>query len=447
VSFVELCRKFIAIDTSPQAGTLEAGLWLSQQAKQYGLEVDLQEESFNGQLQSNVFVRTQQPQKEEFILQSHFDTGNPGSHSLWTETLLNPFHATIKEGKLYGLGAAEAKIDLLCKLEALRSFSGRTDWKVAPVVVGTSGEELGMQGMLRALRRNKFSAKYALVGEPSEHKLIYAGKGYATLEFYIPFSEEERHYRIDHDLKESVSTQSKMFRGKATHSSEAHSADNAINKAFDYLLQIPESVVLMEIEGGTNHNIVPHNCLLELDLYGGVKDPMVKKLRAVYMLLQQMGSDFLITKDPDFSPGYPTMNLGLVKAHEDHVHLTVSVRIPPVVKEGQYEAWLLKLQEGAILVGGQCRVGDYKRPYRTDLNSDFVKTCSEALSLTGMPETFIAQPTCTEMSLLSRRGIVCLGFGAGSRKNLSSIAEANVSIEELNKSIRFYRNVIEGICL
>lgn len=447
MSFIDLCRELIAIDSSPQAGSREAALWLQRLAQGYGLMVDLQEENFSGQEQANVFIRTGSAQAEEFLLQGHLDTVNPGPHSSWVETRMNPFHGTIKEGKLFGLGACEAKIDLLCKTEALRSFAGRSDWKVAPVIAATCGEEIGMFGMLKAIRKNKFSAKYALVGEPSGHHLIYAGKGYAVLEFFIPFSKEERAYRVDHDLKESVSTQSKLFRGASTHSSAvSDTSGNAINKAFEYLLQLPESVVLMDIEGGTNHNTVANNVVLEIDLQGGVRDPMVKKLRHLFLLLQQVGSEFLIYQDPDFNPGSATMNLGIIKSHEDHVHLTVGFRLPPKVGEEQMQGWFEQIKAGMINVGAECRVGDYKRPYRTDLQSDFVKTCEEALSSIGMPSKFVTQPTCTEMSLLSRKGIQCLGFGAGQR-HASNISESFVALADLEKSIEFYKAIIERVCL
>jgi succinyl-diaminopimelate desuccinylase len=447
VSFVELCRQFIAIDTSPQAGTREGGIWLRNLALSYGLDVDLQEESFAGEHQANIFIRSGPAKTEEFLLQSHYDTANPGSPSLWTENMMNPFNGIIKEGKLFGLGACEGKIDLLCKLEALRSFRSDRQWKVSPVVAGTFGEQIGMQGMLRAIRKNKFNAKFGLVGEPSGQKLIFAGKGYATLEFHIPFSNEEREYRIDHNLKESVSTQSKFFKGLATHSSTGHYVENAINKAFEYLLQLPESVVLMEIEGGTNHNTVANNVVLELDLYGGIQDPMVKKLRKFYMLLQQIGSEFLVIHDAEFSPGHPTMNLGLIKSHEDHIHLTVACRFPPLVREEQIQGWLEKIQKGTTLVGGQCRVSDYKRPYRTDLNSHFVNVCKEALLSIDMADTIITLPSCTEMSILERKGVVCLGFGAGLRTDHASFSNQYVQLDELEKSIRFYRTIIERICL
>ncbi len=447
MSLIELCRQFVAIDTSPQAGTREAALWLKELCIAQGLNVDLQEENFFGQEQANIFIRVGQRESEEFLLLSHYDTPNPGLPSLWTENMMNPYNAIIKNGRLYGLGACDAKLDLLCKLSAMSSFQGVTNWKLPPVLAGTFGEEIGMQGMLRAIRKNKFSAKYALVGEPSGQNLIYAGKGYAVLDFYISFSEEEKNYRRDHNIKESVSTQSKFFKGKATHSAESNGAENAINKSLEYLLQIPENVVLMDIEGGTNHNTVASNVFLELDFYGGVQDPMAKKLRQIYMLLQQVSSEFLIMQDSDFSPGTPTMNLGLIQSHEDHVHLTVGCRFPPVVKEEHYQAWLSRLQEGTTLVGGQCRVSDYKRPYRTDLQSDFVKTCMDVLSSLGMSANCITQPTCTEMSLLTRKGVTCLGFGAGQRKESQSVSNEFVNICDLEKSIEFYRAIIERVCL
>lgn len=454
MSFVDLCRQFIGIDTSPETGTLEAGLWLQKLALSYGMSVDLQEENFNGLEQANVFIRrnhqSHQGDKasaEEFLLLSHFDTADPGSPSLWTENLLNPFHAIIKEDKLFGLGACEAKIDLLCKLEALKTFNPNQKWKVEPVVAGTFGEETGMQGLLRAMRKNKFSARIALVGEPSGQQLIYAGNGYALLDFYIPFSKEEKAYRIDHNLKESVSTQSKFFKGKATHSSESVGAENAINKALEYLIQMPEGVVVMEIEGGSNHNLVASHATLEIDVCSGVADPMVKKLRFIYGLMQEIGSDFLINQDPEFTPGHPTMNVGLIKSHEDHVHITVACRFPPIVQESDYLSWLERVQIATTKVGGECRVSDYKRPYRTDLNSSFVKTCLDVLSSIDEGARCVALPVCTEMTLLERKGIVSLGFGAGTRKDSPSFSNQFVNLKDLDKSIEFYRAIIERVCL
>lgn len=447
MSLIERCRQFIGIDTSPEAGTLEGGLWLKALGQELGFSVDFQEELFHDRRQANVFFRLQERTNSEFLLQSHFDTINPGPSFLWRETMLNPFQAVMKEGRLYGLGACEPKIDLLCKMEALFQMKDRGPWKKTPVVGAIYGGEIGMHGLLRAIRKNKFSPSMALVGEPSSGQLIYAGKGYAVLEMEIPFSGPEQKYRRDHDLQESVRTQSKIFKGTPAHSSAPANHENAINKALEYLWQIPEGVVLMEIDGGVNHNTIADNVVLEFDLAGGVKDTMVSKLKFIYRSFQRLQSEFLTQRDVDFQTPHPTLNLGLISTCEDHVRLIFSVRLPPSVTEDQSEQWFKTLQEDSTFVGGQCRMLDYKRAYRTDLESDFVKICEGVLSSSGGPSSKVAHPACTEMALLSRRGVECLGFGAGTRKENLSAASDSISFKEINWSVDFYRSLIEKVCL
>lgn len=64
-----------------------------------------------------------------------------------------------------------------------------------PVLVGTFGEETGMQGALKLIRKNKINAKYALIGDPTDSNIVSAAKGYATVEMRIPFSAEEMTYK------------------------------------------------------------------------------------------------------------------------------------------------------------------------------------------------------------------------------------------------------------
>lgn len=448
MNFIETCRKMISFDTTPQCGTLDLVQWLAEICRQRGLVVEIHEEVSNDQSQANIIVRpTAQRPGVEFLLQTHLDTPDPGHFGLWTETGNNPFDAHIIENKIYGLGAADTKLDFLCKLEALSAFSKDTDWRLPPVLVGTFGEETGMNGALKLIRKNKFSAKMALIGEPSDMRLITAGAGLAAVEIQIPYSEEEKNYRYDHNLRESTSSQCRIFHGKSAHSSTPHLGESAIKKMLDYLLQLPESIVVMEMEGGVNFNTVPANAVLEVDPISGFSQPMTRKLATVYRALKDMEVKFLSYQDRDFTPSHPTLNIGLIKTYDDHILLSGSCRIPPIVTNDIYESWMKSLKEKCESVGAHFRITDYKRSYRTDQNSMLVRGCLSEMQEMGLSTQTTTQSSTNEAALWSRVGIDCISFGPGKREGNIHTPKEHVAVDDLKKSIEFYRRIIERFCI
>lgn len=121
LDFIQACRKLISFDSSPLQSTVEVVNYIAQLATEHGLCVEIQTEIQNGIEQSNILIRCQpfQPGDQEFLLQTHLDTVDPGSFSMWKKNSFNPFDAVISDGKIYGLGAAEVKLDFLCKLQVL----------------------------------------------------------------------------------------------------------------------------------------------------------------------------------------------------------------------------------------------------------------------------------------------------------------------------------------
>ncbi|RYZ61405.1 MAG: M20 family peptidase, partial [Proteobacteria bacterium] len=344
--------------------------YAAELCRQRGLHVELQQD-FVGDVENiNVIARpvSERPSME-LLLQTHLDTVEPGPFALWTQTECNPFDATIVDGKIYGLGTADVKLDYLCKLEALTSFAADTKWKLPPVLVGTYGEESGMQGALRLIRKNKISAKMALIGEPSDLRLIGGAKGFASVEIRVPFTAEEIAYRQEHNLRESTSTQSKLFIGKAAHSSMPHLGESAVTKMLEYLEQMPDSVTLMEIDGGVNYNSVPSHALLEIDVVSNTTKPIVAKILQINVAVKSLDKEFQHYADKDFFPSQPTLNIGLIRTFEDHVLIAGSCRIPPSITNETYESWMSKLRVVCEGMGAQFRVTDYKKPFRTNDNS------------------------------------------------------------------------------
>ena len=448
MNFIEACRQLIAIDSTPSHGNRELARWAAAFCRQRGLHVEEQEEIVGDLEQVNIIARPigERP-PAEFLLQTHLDTVDPGPFSLWTLTGSNPFDAHIIDGKIYGLGAADVKLDFLCKLEAISSFGKDRAWRLPPVLVGTFGEESGMQGALKLIRKNKIAAKMALIGEPSDLQLINAAKGFASVEVRIPFSDEEIAYRNEHNLRESTTTQSKLFRGKAAHSSMPHLGDSAVVKMMEYLQMLPDSVNIMEIDGGINFNTVPSHAFLEIDMVSTVKNPISQKIGNIYRALKEMELEFLSYKDQDFFPSTPTLNIGVIRTNENDVQISGSCRLPPVITHEIYEGWMDKLRKVCEANDAIFTVNDYKKPFRTEVNSILVKGCLDELRDLGLNDKPITQASTNESSIFSRIGVECVCFGPGKREGNVHTPTEHVAIADLEKAVEFYKKVIERFCL
>jgi acetylornithine deacetylase/succinyl-diaminopimelate desuccinylase-like protein len=262
--------------------------YLAEVGKDLGFRADIQVESLGGVEQANLLLFPRGgPPRDKLMLQTHLDTVDPGIYSMWTKTAANPFNASIYNRELFGLGSADTKLDFLCKMFATGELCGR-DLKRSFVLVGTYGAQSAMAGAIRLIRKRRVAVKYALVGEPTGLRLMGSGQGLAVVEVRVPFSAEERKYRLDHDTFESSSSQSKIFSGKAAHSTVPHLGESAIIKMFQFLENLPEGIAIMELDGGLNYNSIPANAYLEFDLVGGLRNSVVNKIMKIWTVVKEL---------------------------------------------------------------------------------------------------------------------------------------------------------------
>lgn len=449
MNFVEICRKLIAIDSSPASSTVEVADYLASLAKELGLFPEVIYEVQNGITQANIIVRLQEfrPGDAEFLLQAHLDTVDPGPFSLWTKNDFNPYDAVIDDGQIYGLGAAEVKLDFLCKLRALSQFKQRELKALKPVLIGTYGEETGMQGALRLIRKNKINAKYALIGEASDLNIIHAAKGFAVVEVRIPISEAEQQFKISRQISESNSTQTKLFSGQSAHSSTPHLGDNAVQKLLDFLVKQPDNTVIIEADGGTRFNMIPNQAMIETDTSTHLSDHSAIQLKKIYRALQEVESDMRKFIDPEFQPNHSTVSLGIIRSTEDSILLGGSCRILPNITQEQYENWMRKIQTVCEECGAQFRVTDYKKPFRTNQNSVLIKSAQSILNKMNIDSTCKTLASTNEASLFSRLNIECICIGAGGREGNVHTPQEHVRIEDLSRATEFYEQMIERFCV
>lgn len=448
MDFIEAARKLIEIDSTPDTGSRDVAQFAADLCRKAGLHVELQEETHNGIEQANVIARPLPGRPEgEFLLQTHLDTCDPGNYGFWTKTGANPFNASIYLDTIYGLGCASAKLDFLCKLRAVSELKPQSGWKLPYVLVGTFGEELGMPGAIKLIRKKLINAKMALIGEPTELSLVAAGKGFAGVEIEIPFSSEEKEFRVQHDHGDGATSQSRVFIGKAAHSSVPQMGESAISKMLEYLSKLPEGLAVMEIEGGISYNTVPAHAVLEIDMVGELRDSIASKISRIASAINEVEKRFKGLADPDFDPPEPSLNVGMIRTYEDFVKLSGCCRLPPSVTDDVYNDWMAILRRACEDVGAVFRVTDYKQPFRTKQDESLIKICQDELAKLGRPTRCAAQSVATEANVFHRFGITSVVIGPGQGVGNSHAPNERVKIDELHEAVRFYKGVLERVCL
>ncbi len=448
MSFLENCRKLVGLDSTPSHGNLAAAEFAGALCAEAGLHVEMQRETSSGVDQCNVIARPRDTTPDrEFLLQTHLDTVDAGHFSHWTKTQANPFNASIYNDVIYGLGTADVKLDFLCKLEAVKPLLGK-ELKLPFVLVGTfGGAESGMAGAVKLIRKKKIRPVMALIGEPSQMRLVNGGTGLAVVEITIPFSQEEIEYRRDHDLNESTSTQSRIFTGKAAHSSDPGAGQNAIMIMLEYLTQLPEGIAVMDLDGGHNNNSVPAHAILEIDTVAGFKNPILPKIARIYQSLLQLQEEMRGFSESGFSPSYPTMNIGRVRSDEDGVILSGSCRLPPSVTDAIYEGWMSKLATTVQEVGATFRVKDYKRGFTAEPQTEFVLGTQNVLREMGLNPELQKLAQTTEANVFHRMGAECLVWGPGQSVGNSHAPNECINIADLRQAAEFYSRLLERFCL
>jgi acetylornithine deacetylase/succinyl-diaminopimelate desuccinylase-like protein len=256
----KLLRDLIALPSVNPAflaqGDARAGEWriadfLASLAAKCGLPVEFQEvfPAKGGQrARSNVIVRLEPAAraKKRIILAPHLDTVSAES-----------FQPRVERGRMYGRGACDTKGSVAAMFAAVLEMaaSGERPRETEIMFVGLMDEENGQEGS-RAFARSAIKANLAIIGEPTELKVVTAHKGDLWLKL--------------------------VTKGRAAHGARPELGDNAVHqmaRVIDLLetkyqrelkkrrhpvLGSP-TINVGAVHGGTQPNIVPDRCEIQID--------------------------------------------------------------------------------------------------------------------------------------------------------------------------------------
>lgn len=224
--------------------------YLAEVFRKLGLDVECHEVEPG---RPNVIAKfTSRGRRRSLALAPHMDTVSVAGMTI------DPFAAEIREGRLYGRGATDTKGSLTALLAGLTNALQHKSFRAGDLDVyfcALMGEESGNDGA-RALMQRGFKADFAIAGEPTDGRIVYAHKG----AFWLRMT----------------------TRGRSVHGSMPERGESAIKKMSEvvrHLLGDYTQVLKLKadpalgaptvnvgiIRGGAQTNIVPDHCVIEVD--------------------------------------------------------------------------------------------------------------------------------------------------------------------------------------
>ncbi|MFL9837493.1 M20 family metallo-hydrolase [Flavobacterium sp. ST-75] len=185
--------------------------------------------------------------KPTLLLNSHHDTVKP--NQAYT---LDPFEAIEQDGKLFGLGSNDAGGCLVSLIATFTYFYEAENLPYNIVMVASAEEESSGPNGLNSVLRHLPKLDCAIVGEPTEMQLAIAEKGLLVLDVTITGTP-----------------------GHAAHPNDDMAIYNTLrviewfkDYTFEKVSEVlgPVKITVTQINAGKQHNVVPAECNLVVDV-------------------------------------------------------------------------------------------------------------------------------------------------------------------------------------
>lgn len=238
---------------------------------------------------ANVLATLRGSHNTTLIFEAHMDT-------VTLEPMPDALTPKIRDGKLYGRGACDDKASLAAMLYALKLLQEHAAGAHANILLAAVvDEEVAYRGVL-ALVESKPNAQGAVIGEPTNLIPVNAHKGVVR-------------FRI-------------RTRGVAAHTARLNEGNNAIYQMVEVIRALRENIeprlparalpkigaptiCVSTIRGGLQVNIVPDECVIEIDrrtVPGEINDQVLKEIDAVLDELRKREPTFVIERlEPDLA--------------------------------------------------------------------------------------------------------------------------------------------------
>ena len=467
-----LARRMIAIDTSSVRSNLELLELLMPLCRRAGLQTSLQEEACDGVRQFNLLASRLPVDRETLLLVTHSDTVPPGDHVRWSATHGDPFALTEKDGVLYGLGVADVKLDLLCKLAALDSLRD-VALRDNVALAATYGEETGRYGaklLVREFQAQPGGAipRRVLVGEPTRLRPGTAHKGYVEIHAMA--------YDPSPIPVPAMPLWRLTFAGVGAHSSQPHRGASANCACLDWLAAMDPTEhggAVVSVEGGDVANRVatcceavvaaaepplPEELIRAEAAVAGIScsvarvdqapsdvwsPSLTRQLLTVHAFTREVEGNLRAHKAPGFDPPYSTVNNGLVRMLPQRLTHIVDIRRVP----GEEPRLLLDAHVAALRAAGlQTDTLLESGPFKAAEGSQTLAALEAELGARGLPIEPELKSGTTEAPVYQQAGMDTVVFGPGQAAGNIHRPNEHVPLADLYQCVEIYRGLILRLC-
>jgi acetylornithine deacetylase/succinyl-diaminopimelate desuccinylase-like protein len=453
----EWCRRLLACRSVTNEGTREImQLCAYELLEPHGLKPRLLPSPAEGPSQANLIcvVRGREPQCAPLILNTHLDTVAPGEAAFWTECPDGPFVPAFKGERIYGLGAADTKLDFVAKALALiECGTPRRD----VYLVATFGEEHGLAGAKELAAAGILpGGALAFIGEPSRLQVIIAHKGLIVFELELDIA-------AHHSSLQRLPCYDVIFEGRAAHSSTPALGINAIQLALESLARRPDLHVV-SINGGDAVNKVPARCVVTI---GGEPEPAFEKAArveprhdrvaefvpgAAFSLLSAFLGRLSVFADragraePDYAPPTLTFNPGVIRSSRRSISLEFEFRPPPSLPLDEIRQGVAEAVRMLSSLYPDQKIGLAERranpAFRSVVTDETVELAMAALAAADLPLETGVKAGCTEAGIYASAGIKPVVFGPGPSTGVIHAPNEYNLVYEVEGAVRFYRELL-----
>ncbi len=222
------------------------------------------------------------------VFNAHADTVGVGNPGAWTT---DPLRADVRDGRLYGLGAANCKASMAVHLWLAEEVARRGGPKNGELVFTFAGDEedLGPNGTYHLRDAGLIKPDILVVGATTDNQLITAERGVLWIKI--------------------------TAQGQAAHAGDPASGDNAIERMMRLLAaahrqvfaqlgerrdgDMESTVNIGTIRGGQNLNVVPSECVVEIDrrlLPGETVDEAIDEIQAALEAAGEPRASFAVER-------------------------------------------------------------------------------------------------------------------------------------------------------